>query len=90
MLGYVGEQTGNDQERISMRGMETSCFSSAPVLCSLASELSPAQDKQAAGFAGLVLVFLIDVFVFTTNHKNPNKQLLRKEAVMGSRGGNSQ
>lgn len=57
VLGYVREQMGNGQERISTRGMGTLCLSSAPGLCSLALELSLAQDKQAAGFAGLVLVF---------------------------------
>lgn len=69
MLGYIREQIGNDQERISARGMETSCLSSAPISGSLASELSLTQDKQAASFAGLVLVFLIDVFVFAANHR---------------------
>lgn len=57
MLGYVREQIGNGQERISTRGMEIFCLSSAPILCSLALELSLTQGKQAAGFAGLVLGF---------------------------------
>lgn len=73
MLGYVREQIGNGQGRISAREMETLCLSSVPILCSLASELSLTQDKQTANF-GLVLVFLIDVFVFTANHKKKPKQ----------------
>lgn len=86
MLGYVREQIGNDQERISARGMETSRLSSAPVSHSLASELSLTQDKQAASFAGLVLVFFNRCICVC---RQPQKNL-RKEVLMGRRGGNSQ
>lgn len=77
---------GNDQGRISTRGMETSCLSSVSILSSLASELSLTQDKQTAGFAGLLLVFLIDVFVFTANHKRKKKPTQNRTEKRGTGG----